>query len=290
MSENYKNVAKSAKIEYTMKHQPRDELQEKAISFLLNLKKDQKMKSAFLSLATGSGKTYVTINFISQIKKKAIVIVDTLELAAQWKREFQNHSDLAEDDIVILSGSDAVEKELRNPTGKIYIAIHRTLGNMLTEDPNSVNNLMNKLKIGIRVFDESHVNFGNICKINSLSNIEYTIFLTATPSRSNFNDNSLYAKVFKNIPYFNGKDMAHEAYHTVIFYPINTKPSLETKLTIKTKYGFSTSRWASFVYNESYQTLLEAVDNIFKKFKLLERGLKVAIMLPTIELIKKLER
>ena len=68
---------------------------------------------------------------------------------------------------------------------------------MLSNDMNSVNILMNKLGIGIRVFDESHVDFGSICRINSLSNVEYTIYLTATPNRSKFNDDNLYAKIFK---------------------------------------------------------------------------------------------
>jgi hypothetical protein len=31
-------------------------------------------------------------------------VVDTLDLAAQWKREFLNHTNLIDTDIVILSG------------------------------------------------------------------------------------------------------------------------------------------------------------------------------------------
>jgi hypothetical protein len=152
------------------------------------------------------------------------------------------HTDLIEADIKILSGQDAVKKEKEETSGKIFIAIHRTLGNIISEDSNSLNSLMNKLKIGVRIFDESHVDFKNICAINSLSNVEYTLYLTATPSRSNFNDNTLYGKVFKKIPYFNGENNASEKYHSVVFYKINTYPNLETKLNIKTRYGFSSAK------------------------------------------------
>jgi superfamily II DNA or RNA helicase len=286
---NYKTTAKSGEVSYNMKHPPRDELQKKAISFLMTIKDDDNNRERFLSLATGSGKTYVTINVISKIKKKPIIIVDTLELASQWKREFLNHTDLEEEDVVILSGSESVDKEKKDKTGKVYIAIHRTLNNMLTDDYNSINLLMNKLKIGIRVFDEAHVNFKNVCLINALSNVEYTIFLTATPSRSNFTDDYLYGKVFRRIPYFNGKDITDEKYHTVVFYKMDTKPSFDEKLSVKTKYGFNSSRWASFVEEKSYEILWQTIHDIFEKFKLKERNLKVAIMLPTINLIKKVK-
>jgi superfamily II DNA or RNA helicase len=287
---NYKTTAKSSSISYNMKHPPRDELQKKAINFLMTMKDDDKVRERFLSLATGSGKTYVTINIISKYKKKPLIIVDTLDLAAQWKREFQNHSDLKEDEIVILSGAESVENEIKDKNGKVYIAIHRTLGNMMTEDYNSINLLMNKLKIGIRVFDEAHVNFKNVCMLNALSNVEYTIFLTATPSRSNFTDDHLYGKIFRRIPYFNGKDLTDEKYHTVVLYSMDSKPSFDEKLSVKTKYGFNSSRWASYIENGGYEIFWTTLTEIFDKFKLQERKMKIAIMLPTINLIKKAEQ
>lgn len=174
-------------------------------------------------------------------------------------------------------------------TGKIYIAIHRTLGNMLSSDVNSVNKLMNKLGIGIRVFDESHVDFGNICKINAFSNVEYTIYLTATPSRSSFMDNSLYAKVFSAVPYFNGKELSNEKYHNVFLYKFDSKPSLDDRISIRTKYGFSQAKWSQYIENDGYEFFLEAVNEIFTKFNLTTMKRKVAIMLPTINLIKKLK-
>ena len=286
---NYKTTSKSEQIDYVMKHQPRDDLQKSAIDFLLKIRNDNVCRSRFLSLATGSGKTYVTINFISQLKKRALIIVDTTELASQWKREFLNHTNLQDSDIRILSGSESVEKEEKASDGKIYIAIHRTLGNILNEDTNALNKLMNKLKIGIRVFDESHVDFGNICRVNALSNVMFTLYLTATPSRSNFNDNSLYSKIFKSVPYFNGRDISDEKYHTVVLYKIDTKPDLSAKLSVKTRYGFSAARWANYVYNDGYDYFIEALDKIITQFQIIGSDRKLAIMLPTIELIKKVK-
>jgi len=287
VSVNYKTTAVSSEIRYNMKNSPRDELQRKAIGFLMTMKDNDFSRERFLSLATGSGKTYITINIISKFKKRALIIVDTLELASQWKREFLNHTDLEDSDIVLLSGIESVEKEKEKQTGKIYIAIHRTLGNLIEEDKNAINSLMNKLEIGFRVFDEAHVNFKSVCTINALSSVEYTLYLTATPSRSSFTDDYLYGKVFRRIPYFNGKDIIDEKYHTVVLYMMDSKPTFEEKLSVKTRYGFNTPKWASILETTGYDIFLENLKAIFDNFKLKERGKKVAIMLPTLSLIEK---
>lgn len=286
---NYMSTAKSESTTYSMVHKPKNELQEKAIKFLMTMKNDNDIRSRFLSLTTGSGKTYVSINVISQFKKKPIVIVDSISLAAQWSNEFLKHTNLKDNDIVILSGQEIVDSESKKPTGKVYIAIHRTLMNMLSQDTNSVNILMNKLHIGIRVFDESHVEFANICRINSLSNVEYTLYLTATPNRSNFMDDSLYAKVFGNIPYFNGKELSKRNYQTVILYPMNSNPSIDIKAGCRTKYGFSVGKWSNYMSTDGYETILETISDIMTKFKLVERDKKTAILFPTIDLIKKVK-
>lgn len=285
---NLNNVAKSKSVSYNMLCQPRDDLQKQALDFLMKMKKDPETHSRFLSLATGSGKTYVTINLVSKLRKKPMIIVDAIDLATQWKREFLKHTDLTDDDILILSGQESIDKEILNPTKKIYIAVHRTLGNMMTNNVNSMNVLMNKLGIGIRVFDESHVEFGNICKINAFSNVEYTLYLTATPNRSNFNDDSLYAKIFSKIPFFNGKEMGSEKYHTIILATMNSLPSFDEKIGIRTQYGFSQAKWGAYAASSGYETLLETLTTLIDKLKLLERDKKMAIILPTIDLIKKI--
>lgn len=100
----------------------------------------------------------------------------------------------------------------------------------------------------------------------------------------------MYAKIFKQVPYFNGKELTDEKYHTVILYKWNSKPGLDDRIAVRTKYGFSQAKWAQYIYSdEGYESFLETVSDIFKQFSLATRGKKVAIMLPTIELIKKLK-
>lgn len=181
-------------------------------------------------------------------------------------------------------------KELNKKSDyKFYVAIHRTIGMMLSEDLNSVNRLMNILGIGFRIIDEAHSNFSSTCQIESLSNVEYTLYLTATPSRSSFREDTLYAKVYQKVPYFNGREEAISNYHTVIIREFDSKPSQNQRMAVKTQYGLSTPRWSDYIEGEAYDIFYENLHKLLTSMKVLERKKKTVMMLPKISFIKKLE-
>jgi hypothetical protein len=275
---------------FSMVHPPRDAIQSSAMLFLNRISDDKIWQSRFLQLATGTGKTYCTIALACRLGLRSMIVVDTAELSVQWKSEFLKHTDMKESDIAILSGRDSVESERKLRSRKVYIAIHKTLGMLMDEDDNSVNKLSRDLGIGLRVFDEAHVDFHAICLINSFSNVRYTLYLTATPSRSNFREENLYGRVFGRIPYFNGRSIEDDKYHTVILTTFDSNPPIDVKGSIKTMRGFNVPKWASYISSDSggYPNFEAAVFKIIDGFGLLNRGIKCALMLPTIELIDKM--
>lgn len=287
---NVNTAVRWARIEMNMKNQPRDELQSSAISFLSRIRANNDSHERFLALPTGKGKTFVTINIIQILKLRTIIMVDTMDLAEQWKNQIMFHSDVKEEEIGIISGHAALERECKLSDKKIYIGMIRTFSNAMEKDPNSISKTMRKLKIGFRVFDEAHTSFQAVCAIVSLSDVDSTLYLTATPNRSNFSENTVYARVFKSIPYFDGKFIENDKYHTVVLHKINTLPNYSAMLSMKTKYGFSLQRWAKYILEDSFSIYIDdLIDNIIKKFGLIEREKKVAILLPTLELIDKTE-
>ena len=284
--QNYAGTPTASSIDFKMLHEPRTDIQREALAFLLSIKNDKYDRHRMLNLATGSGKTFVTISTISELKQRAFIIVDTVDLAAQWKREICFHTDIPEDEVLILSGRESVELAKSNSKYKIFIAIHKTLGMLLDDDLNAINDLMHKLHIGVRVFDECHVNFHSICKINSLSNVNYTILLTATPNRSDYKEDILYGKVFDKVPSYDGHKSENKKYHTIILAEFNSHPTDKQRTSVRTKYGFVMSKWAGFLSTPTcYKYYIDSLRTLIKKLQLVERKIKVAIMLPTIDLI-----
>ncbi len=290
----YSNKCAATKpLNFIMRSTPKDDIQREAIKFITKMKNDDKNRSRFLSLKPNSGKTYISIVMISLFKVKAMIIVDKESLAEQWKLRLTQHSTLEESRIKILSGQKQIEDAVANPDNyDVYIAMHATLNNVLKKDKNGLNELNNKLGIGFRIFDEAHLNFKNICAINSLSNVEYTLYLTATPSRSGFRENTLYGKVFHDVPYYNGlltDPTLKKRYINCILYKFSSQPDEKTKMACKTKQGFSVPLWARYLETEKYDSLFNCIKEIFENFKLKEYNLKIAIVLPTINLINKVK-
>ena len=185
-----------------------------------------------LCLGTGKGKTYCLIHYLSLVKKLAMVIVDQDHIIEQWFREIMTHTDLNEEDVYFISGSDSI-KTLMEYEGelpfKMYIASHRTLAIYSKDDPSLIDQLMRRLKIGIKVFDEAHVEWKNICHLDFNSNVSETIYLTATPSRSNPSEDKVFQNIFFNVPKFGleTKYDENELYHKVIYVQYNTHPTAE---------------------------------------------------------------
>jgi ERCC4-related helicase len=283
-------ITRARNISYEMVNKPKNSIQEESIKFLTSMTTDQFNRNRFLSLNTGDGKTFVTIYSSSIISKTVMVIVDSVDLAEQWKKEFVKHTDMDEDDIYMLSGMDSVNKaEEEFHDKKVYIAIHRTLQMIINNNPSSLPILLNKLGIGVRIFDECHVEFNNICSINAFSNVEYSIYLTATPNRTKFTEDRQYKLVFKDIPFYNGKILTEDTkYHFVYLAKMNTRPSDKQKVNMKTNHGFSIPRWASYIENEKYDVLKNMLEYILdERLKLHENDYKTAIVFPTISLIEK---
>ena len=272
-------------ISYNMKYGPRNEIQREMEAFLFDLtKKDTDQR--YIGVPPGTGKTFSVVNMVSQLKLVPLIVVNTSSLADQWKREFLKHSDLKESDIYLLSGSDSVFREMGSKKKhKVYIAIHRTLGNLIAQDPVLLTEMHQKLGIGIRITDEFHLEFTNICAINNVSNVKYTVYLSATPDRSMFEESQLFGRIFKNVDYYNGSHLQHQKYHNIAIYPYNSLPSPAELQKVEGKFGFNRNIWAANVMNNSEDIFRETVVDIIKLLKLTQRQKRTAFIVPTLKMV-----
>lgn len=285
---NYAGTPKPKAAAFKMRNGPRSDIQTEALGFLMGMKNDQKERSRMLNLATGTGKTFVSISMLSQYGVRGMVLVDSVDLANQWKKEFLFHTDMKDDDVFIISGEESVSEAKKNAKAKVFISILKTIGSLIQADSDAMNSLMHKLGIGVRIFDECHTNFKAICDINELSNVSYTVYLTATPNRSDYKEDRLYGKVFGKIPFYDGHKNLNAKYHTVVLCGFDSHPTGVQVASVKSKYGFSVTKWAEFISSgQQFDNYYKSLTNVISKFKLIEKGLKFAIMLPTIDLIEK---
>lgn len=236
-----------------IKYLARDERQMKILKFILGVDEFQytKTKSQIsCNSSTGSGKTFVTIGAICYSGDRAVIITNTLEWLEQWKARILEYTTLSEKQIYMIAGSGSIMKLLcRDPLQyRIFLVSHATIKSYGDKNGwNKVEDLFKYLQCSFKVYDEAHLYFDNMCRIDFHSNTKKTLYLTASPKRSSKEENAIYQLYFKNIPsisLFDENTDPHVNYFAIHF---NSHPSPFDIRKCKNQYGFDRNKYVSYV-------------------------------------------
>lgn len=276
----YDNVGK-----VFLKKPPRNDRQKKAIRFCLGLEEysgNRNQSQISLNLDTGVGKTYVAIFVFSYYEVKTMVIASSVDWLEQWKERIIEYTNLLEDDIYIISGMPSIVKlktGLRDPNKiKIFLSTHDTLANFAKNNNSwqKIRDLFNFLKIGIKIYDEAHLDFENICKIDFNTNCWKTYYLTATPMKSDFGQNKIYQISFKTIPkisLYDERNDPHTSYLAILF---NSHPTgKEITKCWDRNHGFSMIKYVDYIADKPifYKMLKLILNRIMHELKEEEKAM-----------------
>lgn len=147
-SENVKDlqtIGKDININLNKKFKPRDIEQKKVINTFLE--KDH----GIIGARVGFGKTYVAIDAIARLKKKALIIVHNETLFTQWKERIIEYTDLTEDDIGTIKAN---KRDFDKP---ICLSTVQTLSSRYKRKDKEFEKNMYNANFGITIFDEAHI-------------------------------------------------------------------------------------------------------------------------------------
>ena len=279
-----------------IKYLPRDDVQKEALRFMLG--KDEYRKSIndsqlSVNLFTGKGKTYITIASLAYTGIRGIMITNSISWINQWKEKTLEYTDMKEKEIYIITGSIQIQKLLRMKEDKLksikfFLASHDTLqayGN--NHGWKAVGELFEYLKIGVKIFDEAHLNFGNMCMIDFFTNVYKTYYLTATPNKSNARENEIYQLYFRNVPaidLFDEENDPHTHYNAISF---NSRPTpVQMSSCANKTYGLDRNKYTDYVVQQdNYKYLLVILMDIGLKATM-KVGQKFLIYIGTNKAIK----
>jgi len=234
--------------------------------------------------------TYCAINYVTKSGKIPIIIVDNDKILNQWKESFMKFTDIKEEELFTISGSSTIKKLMKqtNNPYKVYLASHRTLDSYCDGNWELLNDLFQKLGIGNKIFDEAHIEWRNIFYIDINTDVKHTIYLTATPARSQYNEQEVYSRLFDGIVTFGLTESRKEKYIRYIEYLWNSYPTEYQELNMSNSHGFDSNAYNDYILNCKY-------DNYFKLLKTLVNDLwtkdpeqKIAIVVNCNNMIEKL--
>ena len=258
-----------------IRYLPRDEVQKEAIEFVLGQGKwvSNRYKSQLsVNLNTGKGKTYVAIVMMSTLRQRTIMITTNRDWITQWKKNILEYTNIKNDEIFILNGSRSIvqlskgEVDLRKI--KFIMSTHATIQSFAAKHGwDSIAALFASIRVGLKIYDEAHLNFDNMCMIDSFSNTYRTLYLTATPARSDYGENIVYQLTLKNVPKIDLFDEEKDPHTRYISMHFNSHPTPQQVSSCRTAYGFDRLRYVKYITNKPcfYQLLYILLDFCLQK-------------------------
>ena len=260
-----------------MKYTPRDQRQVEILKFTAGLTPDYEDNKDAPQLSitsnTGSGKTYCSIATIAYYKIKSMIITGSNSLLSQWRDNILEYTNLKDNDIFFISGSDQCNMILNGSSNKaknasIYLCSHGTLrsfGDRYGWD--KVYQLLETLGIGMKFFDECHTNYDNMLMIDFYTNVYKTFYVTATPGRSDWKENHIFQISLKNVPAIDLFDENNDPHTSYVAIKWNSNPTpLEASKCKSAKYGLDRMKYMNYLVKkpEFYQLLRVIMDLVIK--------------------------
>lgn len=259
-----------------MKYLPRDDDQIEALQFAVGKDKykiTEAKSQLSINLNTGKGKTYVAIGAISIFAIKSAIITYSKDVLTQWKKCFLEYTNLTSKEVYLIDGSPSIYRlftktpeEIRDI--KVFLITHSTLQRYgETKGWEAVGELFKYLRIGLKFYDEAHLNFTNLCMIDFYTNVFKTFYLTATPARSDSSENNIYQFAFKNvcsIDLFHPNTDPHTHYLAMRY---NSRPPAQIISACKNKYGLDRNKYTNYIVtNPNFiKMMIVAFNFIFTK-------------------------
>ena len=254
---------------------PRNSDQQKAISFLLGQGKyyyTRNYSQLGLFLNMGKGKTYCSIAMMAFYRLRTMIMAPAINWLEQWKKSILNFTNIKPEEIFMIQGIASIHSLLNRGVYKYKVILASTsslvaYGKKYGMD--ELENLFKQLRIGLRFIDEAHLHFEQNLTVDFHSNTYKTIYITATPSKSNDDENKIYKTCFKNVPsitlFHEDKD-PHSDYYA---FRYNSHPEAKDISYCRNKYGMDRNKYIKdyIITKENFYLMIRIVLEIILKRK-----------------------
>ena len=110
--------------------------------------------------------------------------------------------------------------------------------------------------IGVKIYDESHLDMDNMFKIDCYTNTNLTLYLTATPKRSSYEEDKIFQEHFNGVPMidlFHYDTDPHAKYAAIKF---NSMPTAYQISKCKNAYGLNRMAYTDYLVQQHQFHLL----------------------------------
>ena len=243
------------------------DIQGKAANEVISSRK--KYNEWFINLQQGIGKTLLGAYLSARLKKKTMIICFMKDILKHWKETYLEKTTINPNRIKEINDGKWLEKIYMNgdgdPDHDIYLVSPNLITSYLNNHPwTQFSEIINDLGIGLIIYDEGHRNMSAMVKINALTNVKYTIYMSGDFAQGDYLKEKLFYRIFQNTKIIKpDEEVIRSLMHTkVIVVDYNSKPSVTESTMIYNKYGFSAEFYMDYQLKKG--KLIKVVDEIMK--------------------------
>ena len=274
-------------FDFKMNFGPRDEQKDLA-EMAGNALSTQKFFKGIVQAAPGWGKTYISINIGSQTKGQVLVVVPNNLLASQWKKSILDFTNLTEDDIGMMKGSDLEKLKKKGLDKKPFnIILIQSLDSQL-QRANFQELIDFYRNTSIVFYDETHTSgaadgYAKTTGIFSTFNI---VGLSATPYKKDKNLFQLYTGIGQIVYISTHQNLIPNCNMHLLDTPITPKEQRELfDIFQKTNYNFFMSKLEDYLFKVDTYFVYIAEWLVYRH----KQGYSSVILFKTNKMLEKLQ-
>jgi len=243
----------------------------------------------FVNLQTGYGKTLLSVYLASVIKYKTLIMCFSTDILKQWIKTIKEMSTFNSKRLLLINDSQILksiyEKTFPVENFDIYMCTPKLLtsyGNKHGYD--KLYEIFDTIGIGLKIFDEAHRNKANLVKINALTNVKYSIYLSADYAQGDSREEKMYFAIFNNCKIIrpDEKYVKDMRYTKAIVVEFNTNPDLLHVESIFNRYGFSSQYYINYEFENGL--IIKVINYIIDYInKINDNGHKILILMTYIK-------
>lgn len=223
----------------------------------------------FINLQTGAGKTLIGTHLSGYFGCKTLIICFMKDILSQWVKTYKEMTNINPLRIMeINSGKfldDLYFNGLDDTEHDVYLISPSLITMYLNKNPwERFSTVINQMGIGTIIFDEGHRNMSAMVKVNALTNVKYTLYLSADYAQGDYIKEKLYYKIFQKTKIIKPEgEVAKSLKHTkVIVVDYNSKPNDVESMMIYNRYGFSAEYYMDYQLQKG--RIYDVIDTIME--------------------------
>lgn len=211
----------------------------------------------FVNCPQGFGKTFISIFAMHYFRVNTLIMCYSTDILQQWKEKIEEYTNFPMRRVITLDSGKLITMiiggEFPIDEYSIFLATPGILTNYGEKHGyECIHQLFEKLKLGLKIYDEAHRNLGRITKIDALTSVAKTIYLSGDFAQASKYKTVFMRRMFENVPLLRPDDaIAFDMRYTIAaVVEYNSKPTDLDVINCMGKRGMDVWHYMEYQMNK----------------------------------------